>query len=130
RADALIVDAERKVVGLRAIVDGRPMLVEARRGVVLATGGFQMNPAMVAAYMPQFTGNSEPIGIPYNDGSGIALAVGVGADTAAMTAFNVTACFYPPSQLIKGIIVNALGERFVAEDSYHGRTAACVTEQP
>jgi hypothetical protein len=47
-----------------------------------------------------------------------------------MEAVHATACFYPPSQLIKGIIVNAAGARFVAEDSYHGRTAAHIFEQP
>ena len=41
-----------------------------------------------------------------------------------------TASIYPPEQLIKGIIVNERGERFVAEDSYHGRTATFVMEQP
>ncbi|MBW8910932.1 MAG: FAD-dependent oxidoreductase, partial [Sphingomonas sp.] len=38
--------------------------------------------------------------------------------------------FYPPAQLIKGIVVNRDGQRFVAEDSYHGRTAAFIFEQP
>jgi len=41
-----------------------------------------------------------------------------------------TASFYPPEQLLKGIIVNAVGDRFVAEDSYHGRTAGAVFAQP
>ena len=41
-----------------------------------------------------------------------------------------TASIYPPAQLIKGIIVNRNGERFVAEDVYHGRLANFVMEQP
>jgi succinate dehydrogenase/fumarate reductase flavoprotein subunit len=41
-----------------------------------------------------------------------------------------TAPFYPPSNLVKGLIVNKLGDRFVAEDSYHSRTSAFVLEQP
>jgi succinate dehydrogenase/fumarate reductase flavoprotein subunit len=32
--------------------------------------------------------------------------------------------------MIKGILVNALGRRFVAEDCYHGRTAGFTVEQP
>ena len=47
-----------------------------------------MNPRMVAAYFPHLTGNSEPIGIPYNDGSGIELGIAVGAQTQAMGAVN------------------------------------------
>jgi 3-oxo-5alpha-steroid 4-dehydrogenase len=130
RAIALITSAQGQVVGVRFKQGGRLLHVAARRGVVLATGGFQMNSSWVAAHLPRFTGNSEAIGIPYNDGAGIDLGIAAGGATEAMHAFNATACFYPPGQLIKGIIVNALGKRFVAEDSYHGRTAACILEQP
>lgn len=130
RAVGLVTAADGRVVGLRATQPGRALHIAARRGVILATGGFQMNTAMVTTHLPHLSGNSEAIGIPYNDGSGIELAMAVGADTQAMHAANATACFYPPSQLIKGIIVNALGTRFVAEDSYHGSTAACIMEQP
>ena len=42
----------------------------------------------------------------------------------------ITAPFYPPSVLVKGLIVNKLGERFVAEDSYHARTSYHVMQQP
>ena len=53
-----------------------------------------------------------------------------GAVTDGMEGLIATASIYPPGQLIKGIVVNNRGERFVAEDSYHGRTAAYVMEQP
>jgi len=42
----------------------------------------------------------------------------------------ITSPFYPPGDLLKGIVVNQDGKRFVAEGSYHGRTAAFVLEQP
>jgi succinate dehydrogenase/fumarate reductase flavoprotein subunit len=42
----------------------------------------------------------------------------------------LTAPFYPPVDLVKGICVNSRGERFVAEDSYHSRTSAFVFDQP
>ena len=42
----------------------------------------------------------------------------------------ITAPFYPPSTLVTGLIVNKLGQRFVAEDSYHARTSGFVMEQP
>lgn len=50
--------------------------------------------------------------------------------TSAMDGLIPTGSIYPPAQLIKGIIVNKLGQRFVAEDSYHGRSAMCIKEQP
>ena len=130
RASALVRAANGRVVGVRAMHAGRALHIGARCGVILATGGFQMNAEMVAQLLPRLAENSEGIGIPFNDGSGIELGVAAGAETQAMSAVNATASFYPPSQLIKGIIVNSLGERFVAEDSYHGRTAACIMEQP
>jgi succinate dehydrogenase/fumarate reductase flavoprotein subunit len=130
RARALILDADGRVVGARVSQAGRRFDIEARRGVILATGGFQMNAAMVKEHLPKFADNSEAIGIPYNDGAGIELGLTAGADVHAMSAANATACFYPPSQLLKGIIVNSQGERFVAEDSYHGRTAGFIAEQP
>ena len=42
----------------------------------------------------------------------------------------ITAAAYPPEILLTGVIVNADGKRFVAEDSYHSRTSAFVLEQP
>ena len=42
----------------------------------------------------------------------------------------ITAPFYPPAQLVTGIVVNKEGKRFVAEDSYHSRTSGFVMDQP
>ncbi len=41
----------------------------------------------------------------------------------------MTASFHAPAELLYGVIVNKAGRRFVAEDSYHGRTAAAVVAQ-
>jgi succinate dehydrogenase/fumarate reductase flavoprotein subunit len=129
RALALIVDANR-VVGVRLRQFDRVLDVKARKGVIIATGGFASNPEMIDKYTPYMRGNTYPIGVPYNDGAGIQLGLSVGAATQAMDKVMPTASFYPPGQLIKGILVNANGERFVTEDSYHGRTAAFIMEQP
>jgi 3-oxo-5alpha-steroid 4-dehydrogenase len=130
RVTAAVGDAQGAVVGVVAQREGQPVYIGARRGVIIASGGFQMSREMLAEYAPQMLGNSEPIGVPYNDGDGIRLAQSLGAAVQAMGAIQATASFYPPSQLIKGIVVNALGERFVAEDSYHGRTGCFIMEQP
>jgi succinate dehydrogenase/fumarate reductase flavoprotein subunit len=98
--------------------------------VILATGGFGWNPEMVAEHFPDLPASAEPLGTPYTDGSGVTLGVAAGAATRGMDGLIATASFYPPAQLIKGIVVNRLGRRFVAEDSYHGRTAAFISEQP
>jgi succinate dehydrogenase/fumarate reductase flavoprotein subunit len=89
-----------------------------------------MNPDMVAEHVPQLAEKPFVLGSTYDDGLGIRLGVSAGGDTRHMDQAFITAPVYPPSQLLTGVIVNKLGERFVAEDSYHSRTSAFALEQP
>ncbi len=98
--------------------------------VVLANGGFVMNADMVAAYTPALGSKLFTLGSTYDDGLGIRMGASVGAHLKHMDQPFITAPFYPPSQLVKGLVVNKLGQRFVAEDSYHARTSNFVMEQP
>jgi 3-oxo-5alpha-steroid 4-dehydrogenase len=98
--------------------------------VVLAAGGFVMNPDMVAAYTPALGSKLFTLGSTYDDGLGIRLGASVGGQLKHMDEPFITAPFYPPSVLVKGLIVNKHGERFVAEDSYHARTSYHVMQQP
>ncbi|MGI9124868.1 MAG: FAD-binding protein [Mycobacterium sp.] len=98
--------------------------------VVLAAGGFVMNKDMVAAYTPQLAEKPFVLGNTYDDGLGIRLGVSAGAATKHMDQAFITAPVYPPAVLLTGIIVNNLGKRFVAEDSYHSRTSGFVMDQP
>ncbi|MGA8846122.1 MAG: FAD-binding protein [Nocardioides sp.] len=99
-------------------------------GVVLAAGGFVMNPDMVAEHTPALSQNLFTLGSTYDDGLGIRLGQSVGAELKHMDEPFITAPVYPPSRLLTGIIVNSSGQRFVAEDSYHSRTSQFVMEQP
>ncbi|MGE2835880.1 FAD-binding protein [Mycobacterium sp. SMC-4] len=108
--------------------------------VVIAAGGFVMNPDMVAEYTPalgqerktKHHGTVAPyiLGNPNDDGLGIRLGVSAGGVALHMDQQFITAAAYPPEILLTGVIVNAEGQRFVAEDSYHSRTSAFVLEQP
>lgn len=131
RVNALVKDRVGRVTGVRIRQTTGEQHIRARRAVVLAAGGFGMNPTYMNEWVPNFpkTGVS-PIGIPNNDGSALELGLSAGAATQAMSGTIATASFYPPAQLIKGILVNKRGERFVAEDSYHGRTTEYIAEQP
>ncbi len=100
------------------------------KAVIIAAGGFVMNPEMVAAYTPKLAEKPFVLGNTYDDGLGIRLGVSAGADTKHMDQAFITAPVYPPSILLTGIIVNKLGRRFVAEDSYHSRTSGFVMDQP
>ncbi len=128
-ATNLVADADGNVVGVawkRFSETG----VVAADAVVLAAGGFVMNPDMVAEHTPALGSKLFTLGSTYDDGLGLRLGASVGAELKHMDEPFITAPFYPPSQLVKGIVVNNRGERFVAEDSYHSRTSGFVMDQP
>ena len=127
---ALVCDEGQRVIGVRVKQAGAILHIRARRGVVLACGSHNMAADLLAAHLPLLGPTSEPLGIPSNDGAGVRLGISAGAATVAMDGVIPTASIYPPAKLIKGIIVNARGERFVAEDVYHGRLANFIMEQP
>ncbi len=100
------------------------------KAVVIAAGGFVMNPKMVAEYTPKLAAKPFVLGNTYDDGLGIKLGISAGGSTKHMDQIFVTAPAYPPSILLTGIIVNKLGQRFINEDSYHSRTSGFVMDQP
>ena len=109
RVQALIVETDGRVVGITARQYGNEIAIRARRGVVLATGSFAYNDAMVAQYAPRILGKPAA-SIEQHDGQGIRMAQAVGADLAHMDATEV-AIFIEPQQLVRGILVNARGQR-------------------
>lgn len=119
RVQALIVAADGRVVGIRARRYGVDINVRARRGIILATGSFAYNDAMVAQYAPRIAGRPAA-SIEQHDGQAIRMAQALGADLAHMDATEV-AIFIDPQQLVRGILVNGRGQRYVPEDTYPGR---------
>ncbi|OBJ86688.1 FAD-dependent oxidoreductase [Mycobacterium asiaticum] len=119
RVQSLIVAADGRVVGIRARRYGGEMNIRARRGIVLATGSFAYNDAMVAQYAPRIAGRPAA-SIEQHDGQAIRMAQALGADLAHMDATEV-AIFIDPQQLVRGILVNSRGQRYVPEDTYPGR---------
>ncbi|OBK22788.1 FAD-dependent oxidoreductase [Mycobacterium asiaticum] len=119
RVRALIVAADGRVVGIRARRYGTEINIRARRGIILATGSFAYNDAMVAQYAPRIAGRPAA-SIEQHDGQAIRMAQALGADLAHMDATEV-AIFIDPQQLVRGILVNGRGQRYVPEDTYPGR---------
>jgi 3-oxo-5alpha-steroid 4-dehydrogenase len=91
--------------------------------VILASGGFIHNDAMVAELCPlaHVPDPAWRIGTPNDDGRGIRMGVGAGAATARLHAFECALPLGPPHRLAKGILVNRQGKRFINEDTYTGR---------
>lgn len=128
-ATALVLDGSGAVHGVTWKHFSDSGAVRAK-SVIIAAGGFVMNPEMVAKYTPKLAEKPFVLGNTYDDGLGIRLGVSAGGATQHMDQIFVTAPAYPPSILLTGIIVNKLGKRFVAEDSYHSRTSGFVMDQP
>ena len=121
RCETLVVDDARQVVGVVAWQDKQERLVRARRGVILTAGGFTMNPTMVARHVPLIAQCSNKIGTDGDDGRAIRMAMGAGADVIHMDAAEVALPITPPRRLMRGILVNRVGQRFINEDTYFGR---------
>jgi succinate dehydrogenase/fumarate reductase flavoprotein subunit len=124
--ETLVQGEDNRVVGVVAKIDGEKRFVRARQGVVLAAGGFIFNKEMVAKHAPHLLKCNYPNGTENDDGRGIRMGIGVGGAAVHMAEAMVTTPFYPPSAHVKGILVNAQGQRFVNEDGYHGRSSDVI----
>jgi 3-oxo-5alpha-steroid 4-dehydrogenase len=123
---------------LRAIAamekrDGRRRLVRARGGVVLSTGGFAYDRALIERHDPQFAHHYDKmqrLSTMGSDGSGLKMAVEAGAAVGSMNSFYIARNIAPPEALLAGILVNGRGERFVPEDAYVSLIGGEIVRQP
>jgi 3-oxosteroid 1-dehydrogenase len=82
RGRELILDQGR-VVGLKAEQDGKDIYIKASKGVILATGGFEWDEELKAAFLPGPV--THPNSVPYNEGDGLRMAMAIGASIANMS---------------------------------------------
>jgi 3-oxo-5alpha-steroid 4-dehydrogenase len=121
RVDRLVVDDSGRICGVLALRYGEERAIRARAGVVLAAGGFVMNADMVEQYAPVLNRTPVRLGTAGDDGRGIRMAQSVGARVKRMDSVECALPFNAPRNLVKGILVNRRGERFINEDTYMGR---------
>ena len=120
-----------KIVGAKYRTSEGDKTVRARRAVILAAGQFGMNEEMVKANCKDLSDDRiTNQGSTFDDGAGHQLGVAAGGVLDHMDGNLVTTPFYPPQSLIKGILVNKDGQRFVNEDSYHSKSSILCLEQP
>lgn len=126
----LSVDDDGRVDGVHVRKDGVAMLLKAKHGVIIATGGFERNLAMRQQFQKQPIGVEWTLGTVSNKGEGIIAGRRLGADLALMDdAWWGPSVPLAPGQpyfclsersLPGSILVNARGERFVNESApYH-----------
>jgi 3-oxo-5alpha-steroid 4-dehydrogenase len=117
------------VAGVVARTYGEPVTYRARKAVILTTGGFVDNEAMLADHAPVLLGHGK-VSAGLDDGSGIAMGLAIGAATRGMSVTQISASILP-AMICRGMLVNALGQRFINEDVYPGlASAAAVRHQP
>lgn len=115
----LVVDAEGRVVGVEAEIDGEEQYVKAGKAVILTAGGFAANKDMVSQHCPDFLQASIITGTDGDDGSGIRMGQGAGADVRMLgAAFAYAAPYMYSEPLVKGVLLNQRGRRFIGEDNY------------
>ncbi|MEZ5143412.1 MAG: FAD-binding protein [Acidimicrobiales bacterium] len=125
--EELVVE-DGRVVGVRTVHDGEPVLVRARQGVLLSAGGFAHNPAMRREY-----GGDQPnqakwsIANPGDTGEALRAAMRLGAKTDLMdeawwlpsprTGRFGASTLDQARQRPRTIYVDANGQRFVNESN-------------
>jgi len=146
----LIRDAGGRVIGVYALTpDGFTKIYG--KAVILASGGFEADPAMRAAFLGPGWDNVTVRGVPFNTGDGLRMAWDIGAQAYG----NLNSCHASPQDINRppfsvriqptweysryaypwGISVNIDGQRFIDEGSDYRRftyakTGREIVKQP
>jgi 3-oxosteroid 1-dehydrogenase len=141
RARKLVKDGDRVIGVIAEDANGRDFRVRARRGVVIATGGFEWNEMLVKAFLRgPMTG---PVSVPENEGDGLLMAIEAGAQLGNMqNAFWMQSVLEmkpqhrnaKPNYLLGSderarpgaILVNRAGKRFINEAANYNAIGKAV----
>ena len=127
----LVRDESGRVIGAVIEQRGKPLCIRARKGVVLAAGGFDKNAEMRAQYAPDYPSAQYSGGTSGNTGDSIRAGQAVGAKTMNMQSAWAAPVFHIPGEdrgrlctieraLPGCIMVNQHGKRYLNEAaSYH-----------
>ena len=104
----LIKNAEGRVVGVKAEMNGQEYTFNAKGGVVLATGGFGANAQMVKKYNPKIDERFKTTDAPGSTGEALYMAEKAGAQLVNMGYIQT----YPICDPISGVIELIADARF------------------
>ena len=143
RGTELITNDDGAVIGAHAVqADGSKLTFNTTNGVIIASGGYSANPAMVKEHDEYWgddlTDRTLSTNVGTNEGDGITMAQEVGADVVGMSIAQLM----PSSSPVKGtmtdgiwadagaqIWINAEGDRFVNEYAERDVLAKATLEQ-
>lgn len=101
---------------------GQRISLRARKGVIISSGGFFFNRKMLEQHAPDYLPGM-PLGTIGDDGSGILMARGIGADTGMMENVSDWRFVNPPESFIHGVLVDRNGHRICNEMLYGAQLA-------
>lgn len=139
KAVELLRDSTGRVTGVKAEMDGRPYEFDAKGGVVLATGGFGHNAAMVKKYNPSLDERFKSTDSPSATGEALYMAERAGASLVNMQYIQTYPICDPVSGTIEliadarfdgAILLNQKGERFVEELERRDVISHAILRQP
>lgn len=130
-SDLILAPETREVIGVEAVSGSKPISIKARRGVILACGGFEFDFEMQKQFLPGWPTYGR--GTPGNTGDGIRMAQKAGAALWHMNnSLAGIGCIivpeYDPVMIPVGfpgngyILVDKTGQRFMNEfrENRHG----------
>ncbi len=128
RGVSLVMD-NNKVIGLKSVREGKDFFIKAGKGIILATGGFEWDEDLKAAFLPGPV--THPNSVPFNEGDGLKMAMAIGAALGNMSEHWGWSSTRIPGETAMGrtmnrgllsertlphsIIVNKQGKRFCNE---------------
>ena len=139
KAVELIKDASGRVVGVKATMNGQNYEFDAKGGVVLATGGFGHNAAMVKKYDPSLDERFKSTDSPSATGEALYMAERAGAELVNMQYIQTYPICDPVSGSIEliadarfdgAILINQKGQRFVEELGRRDVISHAILAQP
>lgn len=141
KAEELIIK-DGRVVGVKATQsDGTPVILNATKGVVMATGGFAANAKMVAeynTYWPTIPENMKSTNTANATGDGIVIGKSAGANLVGMGFSQLMPSSHPNTGALSGgvwgsaesqVFINSEGKRFVNEYAERDVMASAALKQ-
>lgn len=139
KAEELIKDKNGRITGVKAVLNGETYTFNAKKGVILATGGFGSNIPMRKKYNPAMDEKFLTTDMPGTMGDGMIMAEKAGAELVNMQYIQT----YPISDPVSGAIeliadsrfdgaalINQNGNRFVEELERRDVISNAILAQP
>jgi fumarate reductase flavoprotein subunit len=124
-AKELLTDKDGKVTGVLAKTGDKEIKIMAS-SVVIASGGYGGNKALLRKYCPRYKEGMQHVGAASCTGDGLLMALKIGAATEDLGQFLLEAACYTPNEPVEmdgtamepsAVWVNKRGERFIDESA-------------